>query len=275
MFELLLIVTALVGSFACGIYDLKTSNVPDSVCILMIASALLIHSIYGFSTGDFSNLINSFFIGGLFLSFGLLMYFTGQWGGGDGELLVAIGFLLSGLPITNSLFPVFSLSLSFFVNSFFIGAIYSIVYSFVLVYRNPKISKNFMSSMRSSRLSLTLLSILVVSFLFLFVSEFILFVISFFIAVVLVFHKFSKTIEESFYRRIPTSKLKVDDMLGEDIPRLRLYKKYIKGLTAEQIKKIKRVKRYVFIREGIRYGIVFPLSLVFTLLFGDFFLFLV
>ena len=61
-------------------------------------------------------------------------------------------------------------------------------------------------------------------------------------------------------------------MLGEDIPRLRLYKKYIKGLTAEQIKRIKRVKRYVTIREGIRYGIVFPLSLVFTLFLGDFFL---
>ena len=273
MFELLLIVIALVGSFACGIYDLKTSNVPDSVCILMIASALMLYSISGFLTGDFTSLINSFIVGGLFLSFGLLMYFTGQWGGGDGELLVAMGFLLSGLPLVKSIFPIFSLSLSFFVNSFFIGAIYSIAYSLVLVYRNPSISKDFVSNMRSSRMSLILLLVIAVSLLFLVISQFILSAISFFIAVLIFFQRFSKTIEKSFYRKIPVSKLKVDDMLGEDIPKIRLYKRYIKGLTEKQIDKIRKVKRYVVVREGIRYGIVFPLSLVFTLLFGDFFLF--
>ena len=273
MFELLLIVIAFVGSFACGIYDLKTSNVPDSVCILMIASALMLYSISGFLTGDFTSLINSFIVGGLFLSFGLLMYFTGQWGGGDGELLVAMGFLLSGLPLVKSIFPIFSLSLSFFVNSFFIGAIYSIAYSLVLVYRNPSISKDFVSNMRSSRMSLILLLVIAVSLLFLVISQFILSAISFFIAVLIFFQRFSKTIEKSFYRKIPVSKLKVDDMLGEDIPKIRLYKRYIKGLTEKQIDKIRKVKRYVVVREGIRYGIVFPLSLVFTLLFGDFFLF--
>ena len=273
MFELLLIAIALVGSFACGIYDLKTSNVPDSVCILMIASALMLYSISGFLTGDFTSLINSFIVGGLFLSFGLLMYFTGQWGGGDGELLVAMGFLLSGLPLVKSIFPIFSLSLSFFVNSFFIGAIYSIAYSLVLVYRNPSISKDFVSNMRSSRMSLILLLVIAVSLLFLVISQFILSAISFFIAVLIFFQRFSKTIEKSFYRKIPVSKLKVDDMLGEDIPKIRLYKRYIKGLTEKQIDKIRKVKRYVVVREGIRYGIVFPLSLVFTLLFGDFFLF--
>ena len=197
----------------------------------------------------------------------------GQWGGGDGELLVAIGFLLSGLPLASSIFPVFPLSMSFFVNSFFIGAIYSIAYSLVLVYRNPKISKDFMSSMRNNSISLILLLVIAASFSFLVISQFILSAISFFIAVLIFFQRFSKTIEKSFYRKIPTSKLKVDDMLGEDIPRLKLYKRYIKGLTEKQINKIRKVKRYVIVREGIRYGIVFPLSLVFTLLFGDFFLF--
>ena len=148
MFELLLVAIALVGSFACGIYDLKTSNVPDSVCILMIASALLIHSVYGFYTGDFTNLIDSFLFGGLFLAFGLLMYFTGQWGGGDGELLVAMGFLLPNISFVNTLFP---FALSFFINTFFIGAAYSIIYSLVLVYKNPKIGKDFWGKVANKR----------------------------------------------------------------------------------------------------------------------------
>jgi hypothetical protein len=87
-----------------------------------------------------------------------------------------------------------------------------------------------------------------------------------------VFYKFSKVVEQAFYKRIPVRNLKVDDMLGEDIPKLKLFKKHIKGLTKEQVKKIKKTKKYVVIREGIRYGIVFPLTLLFTLLLGDLFL---
>lgn len=272
MFELLLFAIALIGSLACGLYDLKTSNVPDSVCVLMIASAILLHSFYGLSTGDFSNLINSFLFGGLFLAFGLLMYFTGQWGGGDGELLVAIGFLVPTFSSVSTFFP---FAISFFINTFFIGAIYSIGYSLFLAYRNPKIGKNFFNNIGNSRMSIFLLLIICVSISFLLTSQFILAVLSFFIFVLIVFQRFSKIIEESFYRKIPSRDLKVDDMLGEDIPSLRLYKKRIKGLTENQIKKIRRIKRYVIIREGIRYGIVFPLSLLFTYFFADFFLFFV
>jgi hypothetical protein len=74
--------------------------------------------------------------------------------------------------------------------------------------------------------------------------------------------------------RIPTSKLKVDDMIGEDIPKLGIYKRFIRGLKKEEVKKIKRMKKYVTIREGIRYGMVFPITLILTLFFGDIFLFL-
>jgi len=272
MFELLLFTVALIGSLACGIYDMKTSNVPDSVCVLMIASAILLHSFYGLSTGDFSYLINSFMFGGLFLAFSLLMYFTGQWGGGDGELLIAIGFLLPNLSFVSTVFP---FAISFFINTFFIGAIYSILYSLFLAYRNPKIGKNFLDNIGTSRLSIFLLLIICISISFLLTSQIILAVLTFLIFVLIVFQRFSKTIEESFYRKIPSSQLRADDMLGEDIPRLRLYKKHIRGLTEEQVKRIRRFKRHVVVREGIRYGIVFPLSLIFTWFFGDFFLFFV
>jgi len=270
MFELLLVAIALIGSFAAGIYDLKTSNVPDKVCLLMIISGLFIHIIYGFSTGDFSILINSLLFSGLLLAFGLLMYFTGQWGGGDGELLVAIGILLPNLSSVKTYFP---FAISFFINSFFIGAAYSIIYSLILVYRNPKISKNFSASLMDRKIIVILFGFSF-SIFFLFISQFILFAISILVSILFLFQKFSKVIEESFYYKISVRKLKVDDMLGEDILRLKLYKKYIKGLTKDQIRKIRKIRKYVIIREGIRYGIVFPLTLLFTLFFGDLFLFL-
>jgi Flp pilus assembly protein protease CpaA len=271
MLELLLIAIAIIGSLAAGIYDLKTSNIPDSLCITMIIIGLILHSIYGFLTGDFNNLINSLMFGGLFLIFGLAMYFTGQWGGGDGELLVALGVLLPNLTVINTYFP---FAISFFINSFFIGAVYSLTYSMFLLYRNDGISKSFFKSVEQPSFMivlLTLLSLSVVSFFYLKVFS-VIFFLSF---IMVIFWKFAKSIDKGFYKRIPVRKLKVDDMLGEDIPKLKLYKRLIKGLTKEQVRKIKKNKRYVIIKEGIRYGLTFPLTLIFTLLFGDVFLMLI
>jgi Flp pilus assembly protein protease CpaA len=267
MFELLLIAIALIGSFAAGLYDLKTSNIPDTLCILMIIAGLFLHSFYSFSTGDFSNLANSLLFGGIFLVFGLLMYHSGQWGGGDGELLIAIGFLLPKLTIVRTYFP---FAISFFINSFFIGATYSIFYALILSYRNPFVSKNFFKSIKQPVLLISLTSFLILSVISFFYIKY--FSIIFFLTFILIlFWKFSKSIEQGFYKKILVSKLKVDDMLGEDIPKLKIYKRFIKGLTKEEVKKIRKIKKYVIVREGIRYGLVFPLTLLFTLLFGDFF----
>jgi Flp pilus assembly protein protease CpaA len=271
MFELLLLAIALTGSLAAGIYDLKTSNIPDSLCIAMIIAGLIIHSFYGLTTGDFSNLINSLMFGGLFLAFGLLMYFTGQWGGGDGELLVALGILLPNLSTTKTYFP---FAASFFVNTFFIGAAYSLIYSMILVYKNTDVRKGFFKSLMEPLMLGAMILFITLSMVSFFYSK--IFSAIFFLSfIIVIFWRFARSIEKGFFKRVPVSKLKVDDMLGEDIPRLRLYKKLIKGLTKEQIKKIRKIKRYVVIREGIRYGLVFFLTLVFTLLWGDFFLLLV
>lgn len=270
MFELLLIVVALIGSFAAGIYDLKTSNIPDTLCVLMIIFGLAVHSLYSFSTGDFSMLSSSLLFGGLFLAFGLLMYYSGQWGGGDGELLIAIGVLLPKLSIVKTYFP---FAISFFINSFFIGAFYSIIYALILSYKIPSVPKNFFKSINKPLTIFLLISLALISLITFFYLR-MLSIFFFLIFVLIIFWKFSKTIENGFYKKIPVSKLKVDDMLGEDIPKLKLYKRFIRGLTKEEVKKIKKIKKYVIIREGIRYGLVFPLTLLFTLLFGDiFFLF--
>lgn len=270
MFELLLISIAVVGSFAAGTWDLKTSNVPDKVCIAMIALGLFLHILNGFLTNDFTILTNSLLFGGLFLGFGLLMYYTGQWGGGDGELLVAIGILLPTSSLVKTFFP---FSFSFFINSIFIGAFYSILYSFVLVYRNRKIGKNFYNRLKNRTTVFITSCFIIFSALFLSASQILLFFISVLTFLLFLFQKFARTIEESFYRRIPVRKLKVDDMIGEDIAKLKIYKKAIRGLTKKEVRKIKKIRKYVIIKEGIRYGIVFPLALLFTLLFGDFLFF--
>ena len=268
MLEILSIAITLIGSLAAGIWDLKTTNIPDKLCIFMIIIGLILNILTGVFYGDFSYFLYALLFGGLFLGFGLLMYYTGQWGGGDGELLVAIGVLLPKLTIVKTYFP---FALSFFINSFFVGAFWSVIFSLYFVYKSPKLSKKFFNDFKNPlTISITLIPLLlsiIVSFTNIMFS--LLFLLIF---ILFVFYKFAKVIEQAFYQKIPVRELKVDDMLGEDIPKLKLYRKYIKGLTKEQVAKIKKRNKYIVIREGVRYGIVFPLALIFTLLFGDFFL---
>ena len=268
MLELLLIAIALVGSFAAGVWDLKTTNIPDKLCIFMIFVGLILNILIGVFTTDFSYFIDSLLFGGLFLGFSLVMYYTGQWGGGDGELLVAIGVLLPKLSIVKTYFP---FAVSFFINSFFIGAFWSVIFSLYFVYKSPGLSRKFFNDFKNPLTIVITLVPLILSIILL-NTNFIFSLIFLLIFILFVFYRFAKIIEQSFYQKIPVRKLRVDDMLGEDIPKLKLYRKYIKGLTKEQVAKIKKNKKYVVIREGVRYGIVFPLALLFTLLFGDLFL---
>jgi prepilin signal peptidase PulO-like enzyme (type II secretory pathway) len=75
--------------------------------------------------------------------------------------------------------------------------------------------------------------------------------------------KFVKTVENvGFKRKIPMPQLKVGD-----VP---LDYKIWEGITEKELKKIKGSgKKYVWIKEGVRFAPAFPLALIFTILVGD------
>ena len=267
MFEEIRILIALVGSLIGGLWDLKTTNIPDFLVFSMVITGFIINFAEGFLTGNYSNLTGALLYGGIFLAFGLLMYYFGQWGGGDGGLLVAIAVLLPTLPATVSLTS-FPFSVSFFINTIFIGVAYSVVYSLIFTWKNQKVKHEFFQRIKKRENYLPMIFILILSLFFLAISRTI-FYLSLLLLALSVLQVFAKSISEGFYRKIPVSKLKTDDMIGEDIPNLKIYKKFIRGLTKDEIKKIKKMKKFVIIREGVRYGMVFPLSLLYTLLLGD------
>jgi hypothetical protein len=75
--------------------------------------------------------------------------------------------------------------------------------------------------------------------------------------------KFAKVVEDvGFKRKIPISKLRIGDVM--------LDSKVWEGITEKELNKIKKSgKRYVIIKEGVRFGPSFPLALIFTLYFGN------
>jgi Flp pilus assembly protein protease CpaA len=270
MFELIRIAIAIVGSTAAGLWDLKTSDIPDWICVLMAVAGLVLFGAEGFLTGNWSGMTMSLVIGGIFAAFGIGMYFTGQWGGGDGELLVAIGVLLPIWPFSHlSIFP---LPVALFINIFLVGAIYTVAYAGVLAYIRPELRRTIARGIDADShktVPLTLGAFVAAIILWSLTGAAWPMLIPIAILALPPLYRMLKEVEGGFYKRISTKKLRVDDMIGENIPKLGLNKRHIRGLTAAEVRAIRKLKSYVTVRDGVRFGAVFPLALVLTLLVGD------
>jgi Flp pilus assembly protein protease CpaA len=275
-------ITALFGSAIAGAYDLKTTEIPDVLPYSMIAIGLAYYLYLSLTYSNFYYLIISLAVGLLFLGFGFVMYFLGQWGGGDAKLLSAMGFLLPIKPefSVQTLFP---FPLSFFINLFLIGAAYMLLYAFIYSLMNRKILQVFVKEVKASSkfLFLSFASFLI----FIFFSSYYIFttffefvplsfivkfslLISFLTLIFFLIWKFARIVEKvGFVKRISVKKLKVGDILAES--------KYIEGITEKELRKIKRSgKKFVKIKTGVRFAPAFTLALLFTVFFGDALIFL-
>jgi Flp pilus assembly protein protease CpaA len=274
MFEWFLLIVALVGSFIAGIIDLKTTEIPDEIPHLMAGVGIVLHLIESIAISSYTPILYSCLAGFGFLAFGFFMYYTGQWGGGDAKMLSALGFLLPTLPNAKTFFP---FSLSLFFNVFFIGAIYMFVYAFAISLKEKKVWTEFSHELKANARMLVLLNVAIAFALILFgvfamrflvgLSFFELLMMEFklvaFVALLFFVWRFSKVVEEVvFKKKIPVSKLREGDVLLES--------KLWEGVTKEQVKMIKKSGvKHVWIKEGVRFGLVFPLALLFTLFIGD------
>ncbi|MCD6381373.1 MAG: prepilin peptidase, partial [Candidatus Aenigmarchaeota archaeon] len=106
---------ALFGSLIAGLWDLKTTEIPEEIPALMTGFGLFIWFIYALSIGNMYPLFLSVIVGTMFLSIGWVFYRMGQWGDGDAAIMASIGYLVPFFPSI----PLFSFS--FFVNIFIVG----------------------------------------------------------------------------------------------------------------------------------------------------------
>lgn len=276
MLEIIFLVVAFGGSILASISDLKTTEIPDEIPYVMMAVGIVGHLLKSYLVWSYMPFLLSMIFGLGFLGFGFLMYFIGQWGGGDAKILSAIGFLLPQLSeMGKSLF--FPFPLSFFFNVFMIGAIYMIFYAIVLSMINRKIWSVFLKDLKANARMIMIFNFSLI--IVLFFSEIILAryfelfplidMILFGVTIVLasiglfLLWKFVKVVENvGFKKKIPVSKLRVGD-----VP---LDYKIWEGITEKELKKIKKSgKKYIWIKEGVRFAPAFPLALAFTILVGD------
>ena len=272
MLEIILFAVGLVGFGLAGYYDLRYTEFHDILPYSLIVIVLLIRGVFAFLSSDFSILINSAITGLLFLGLGFILYLTKQWGDGDAWLLGCFGFLFSDpqsmlfLNGFNSLVP-FQLAALF--NFFIISVVYIILYSFVIGLRTPGIYKDFTSAMNSNKkklygsLSLPIL-VLAAAFYFFLIAfyqySFIFSLLTLLLVCLVFFGYYTKSLEKlAFRKKISSRKLKEGDVLIGNRWR---------SLTKKEVASLKRTKKYVYIKEGVRFAPVFIITLLVTALYG-------
>ncbi len=141
------------GLLAGSITDLKTREVPDLVNFGLLITGFCLSLLASFVFWDASYFVSSLLGFTLCFLLACIMFYTGQWGGGDAKMLMALGALV-GLPLSSLLslassdtfFSLITLSsflslpflVLFLLLVFFVGGIYGTLWLFVLLLKHHK-----------------------------------------------------------------------------------------------------------------------------------------
>jgi Flp pilus assembly protein protease CpaA len=279
----IIVLSALLVASYC---DIRTREVPDwlnySLICAGVATGLLASLVYGTWTYAAFSLLGL----GVFVALAYVMFYAGQWGGGDSKLLMGIG-AAAGLEFSLS-YPWLSAQnflFGFWINTLLAGVGYAIAWSIALGLRHRKVvSERFAEEV--SRRAMLRNIVLGASMLFavfaLFaripemrMAIFMLALISFFsfYALMLI-----KAVEKScMYKLMPPDKLTEGDWIAHDIL---IGGKYVcgpkdLGISKKQIALLRRFHTQkkisrILVKEGIPFVPSFLIGFILTLIWGNF-----
>ena len=280
----LIVLTAiiLIGLIIATITDLKTREVPDWLSYGLIAIGLGVNLIFSFAYGNYWFFVNSLAGFALFLAVALIMFYTGQWGGGDSKVLMGLGALI-GFDFRLTNFPFMA---SFLINILVVGAVYGLMWSLFLVFKNFKsFFKEFRKKLRSAKVIRLKGAVIIFVVLMLALSFFIkeaairslLFALALLALLTFYLWVFVKAVEKKCMLKLVTpDKLTEGDWIAKNVK----YKgKYIcgpkdLGIEKKQIRQLvklykqKKIKS-ILIKEGIPFVPSFLIAYIVTLFLGN------
>src|SRR3989338_2165857 len=133
----------LVGLFIGSYTDIKTREVPDWLNYGLIVIGIALNLLFSIIYWNLDYIINSSAGFIVFLFLALFMFYAVQWGGGDSKMIMALGALI-GLDVTFKKFPFL---MAFLINILLVGAVYGLLWSIFLAFRNRK---KFLSELKKS-----------------------------------------------------------------------------------------------------------------------------
>lgn len=257
-----------IGSYT----DFKVREVPDWISYGLIFTGLGLRAIFSLAYLEWSYIIEGLAGFGIFLALALVMFYAGQWGGGDAKVLMGLGALI-GVQFTFNTFLV-----GFFVNTLIAGAIFGLVFSIVLAMKHKqafakKAQDLYLAKTKHKYLAWAISGVfLVMAFI---IPElrisFVLFAMLSFITFYL--FVFIKAIEEAaMIKQVSPKQLTEGDWIVNDIivKGKRICGPKDLGIEKAQIEQLIKLKvKSITIKEGIPFVPSFLLGFIVTMVWGN------
>ena len=281
---LIILFLTTVSLIVASIFDIKTREVPDLLNYGLIFAGIGLRFIYSAVTFDWSFLLAGLAGLGVFFALALILFYAGQWGGGDSKLLMGMGALFGIKFNLNSFFEnsVDNFIINFIINMFIAGAIYGFIWSSgLLIIHRKKFSAAFLEKIHDKNIKIMKIVMFGIVFLLLIgailardsVYNIILFAFAIIVYLTFYLWLFVKTIETvCMIKKIPPNKLTEGDWIANEVY---VHGKYIcgpkdLGIEKDQIVRLKKLKvRFVLVKEGIPFIPSFLFGFIITLVFGN------
>jgi Flp pilus assembly protein protease CpaA len=255
--ELIFLSLVLIWLVVACAQDFKKREIPNWLCFSLIGVVLAYQGFNSILAWNIWPFAYALFGLGTFFGLGELLYHSRGFGGGDAKLLMALGPVLSfasSIVMNLVIFGVFIFLL------LFMGSIYGIVYSLVLVAGDfKKFRKEFSIISRSNKKMLWgffigAIAIAIIAFL---IGENIFFVLALLVLAFPLLYAYAKTVEESFFiGAVDSKKVTVGDWLHESVKVGKVtIKPYWEGLSEKEVEMLrKKYKGKVVIKQGIPFA---------------------
>jgi Flp pilus assembly protein protease CpaA len=277
--DILLIVVVMVVLIIASIIDLKIKEVPDWLNFALISIALGIRLIHAIIFTEWSYFLYGLIGLGAMLALGMVLFYTKQWGGGDTKLLIGLGAVFGIAPYYSQTYLNLPFLLILLVNILIVGAVYSLIWAFVLFLKKRKETfeemKILIKKKRLTRMIYSIIAILFLGFLYIYPESWLLFVLlSALLFVYPYIYIAIKSVENiGMLKFVSPSKLVEGDWVAEEI---KIRGKMICGprdwgIDKEQIKALKKAKiKKILIKDGVAFVPSILLGTLITLIWPNF-----
>ncbi|MFA5173965.1 MAG: prepilin peptidase [Candidatus Pacearchaeota archaeon] len=248
-----LIILGLIWIIGAILQDFKRREVDNLWNFSLIFMALAYRAFVSISNGNYWFIINGIIGFGVFFALSNLFYYSRLFAGGDAKLLMALGAIL---PLSYNWISNLKIFVAFVLLFFALGALYSLVYSFVLVFANFKrFTKEFKVQWKNyNKMFLWAIGFMILWIIFAFIlDQKPIMIIGFVVLLFPVLFVYAKSVEEScMVKLVDPKEVTIGDWLYKDI---KVGDKKIKskweGVSKYNLEIIRKGKKKILIKQGV------------------------
>lgn len=273
LFFIIVFVALVIGSYT----DFRTREVPDWLNYSLVFTGLGLRIIFSVVYHDAGYIISGLLGFGVFFVIALIMFYAGQWGGGDSKMVMGLGALL-GMELSADAFLI-----GFIINIVIFGALFGILFSFYLAAVNfRQFAKEFNTRFREKGIQKWLVwsgtvALLVTSAFVQYTIRIPLVVLAGIVFISFYVFIYLKSVEaSSMIKWVAPEDLTEGDWVVEDVivGKKRICGPKDLGLELAQIKALKRLKsqgkiKKVLIKYGIPFVPSFLIAFIATYVWGN------